>query len=81
MDVAHDSRWYARRALVAYLVTIAITRGITTVLHLRGAGADGDVIIDGIHIHHMVFGLTILVILTFGELLILGARRPLPAGP
>jgi len=58
-------RWRARWALAAFVVTALITRAITVTLHLRGAGTDGGLIIAGLHIHHMVFGLLILIALTF----------------
>lgn len=49
---------------MAFLVTEIITRTITTTLHLRGAGSDGGLIIGGVHIHHMVFGLVILAVIS-----------------
>lgn len=62
-------RWHARWALAAFIVTALVTRTITTVLRLRGAGTEGGLMIDGLHIHHMVFGLIILAVLTFMMLL------------
>ena len=38
-----------------------VTRGITTVLHYRGAGPNGGIVIGGVHIHHMVFGIILLL--------------------
>lgn len=67
--VARGPRWHARWALAAFLVTALVTRTITTVLRLRGAGTEGGLMIDGLHIHHMVFGLVILAALTFTMLL------------
>lgn len=63
-EQTRDSRSAARWALAAFIVTEVITRTVTTVLHLRGAGPNGGLIIYGTHIHHSVFGLTILAILT-----------------
>lgn len=57
-------RWRARWALLAFLATWAVTRAITTVLHIRGAGGNGGIVIAGVHIHHAMFGLTILLVLT-----------------
>lgn len=54
------------------MVTALITRAITLTLHLRGAGTDGGLIILGLHIHHMVFGLLLLLALTFMFVLFLG---------
>jgi hypothetical protein len=65
-------RWRARWALAAFLVTAIITRGITLVLRMRGAGQDGGLIIADLHIHHMVFGLIILAGLTFVFVLFIG---------
>ncbi len=57
-----DPRIPARWALAAFVVTEIITRIVTTTLHLRGAGGNGGLIINGVHIHHMVFGLLILTL-------------------
>lgn len=65
-------RWRARWALAAFVVTALITRAITLTLHLRGAGTEGGLIIAGLHIHHMVFGLIILIALTFMFVLFMG---------
>lgn len=72
MDVVRSPRWRARWAFLAFIVTVVLTRGVTTVLHLRGAGANGGLVIDGVHIHHMVFGIIILVVLTFDWMLHIG---------
>ena len=61
--------------LAAFVVTWVITRTITTTLHVRGAGADGGLLVGGVHIHHMVFGLAGLVVLTGGWLLGAGWMR------
>ena len=70
--VDRNPRWRARWALAAFVVTALITRGITVTLHLRGAGTDGGLIVAGLHIHHMVFGLLILIALTFMFVLFMG---------
>lgn len=70
--VDRTPRWRARWALAAFIVTALVTRAITLTLHLRGAGKDGGLIIFGLHIHHMVFGLIILAVLTFAFVLFLG---------
>ncbi len=67
-----SARWRARWMLAAFVVTWAVTRAITTTLHLRGAGADGGLLVGGVHVHHMVFGLIGLAVLTGAWLL--GAR-------
>lgn len=74
--VTRGPRWHARWALAAFLVTALVTRAITTTLRLRGAGTEGGLMIDGLHIHHMVFGLIILAVLTFMMLLHAGQGGP-----
>jgi hypothetical protein len=51
-------------ALTGYLLGVFLARGVTTVLHLRGDGADGGLIIHRVHIHHAIFGLTIMAVVT-----------------
>lgn len=48
---------------------MVVIRTVTTTLHLQGAGADGGLLIGGVHIHHMVFGLALLLVLTLAWLL------------
>lgn len=76
-------RWRARWALAAFVVTAIVTRVITVTLHLRGAGTEGGLIVAGLHIHHMIYGLAILLVLTFMFVLFIGestrwANRPWP---
>jgi len=51
-------------ALTGYLIGVFLARVVTTVLHLRGAGANGGLIIHRVHIHHSIFGLTIMAVVT-----------------
>jgi hypothetical protein len=44
-------------ATIAFAVALGITRALTTVLHEEGAGADGGIVIGGVHVHHLVFGI------------------------
>lgn len=74
--VTRGPRWHARWALVAFVVTALVTRVVTTTLRLRGAGTEGGLMIDGLHIHHMVFGLIILTVLSFMMLLHTGQGGP-----
>ncbi|MHB1139515.1 MAG: hypothetical protein ACYC2O_11205 [Microthrixaceae bacterium] len=73
----------AHWALAGFAIGVFLARVVTTVLHLRGAGANGGLIIDGVHIHHAIFGLTILAVITTGWMLghavdtRSGARAPL----
>jgi hypothetical protein len=59
-------------AALGFFVGLAITRGVTTWLHYHGAGANGGIIIGGVHIHHMVFGIVGLLLLGYGWLLLYG---------
>jgi len=54
----------AHWALGGYLIGVFLARVVTTVLHLRGAGANGGLIIHRVHIHHAMFGLTIMAAVT-----------------
>lgn len=73
-----DPRTPIRWALAAFVVTAVVTRTITLALHLRGAGENGGLMIGGTHIHHMVFGLIILAIVTVIWLVRQGAANPNP---
>src|SRR5262249_53602679 len=44
-------------ASLGFVVALAITRGVTTFLHYRGAGPNGGIVVRGVHIHHLVFGI------------------------
>jgi hypothetical protein len=60
-------------AALGFVVTLAITRAITTMLHDRGAGANGGIIVGGVHIHHFVFGMIGLLLLAYATGLLLWA--------
>jgi hypothetical protein len=59
-------------ALLGFLIALAITRGVTTVLHYKGAGANGGIVIGGVHIHHLVFGVVGLLLIGYAWLLLFG---------
>ena len=59
-------------ALSGYLLGVFLARVVTTVLHLRGDGGNGGLIIHGVHIHHAIFGLTIMAIITLMWMLEIG---------
>lgn len=59
-------------AAFGFTVALAITRGITTLLHERGAGPNGGLIVGGVHIHHFVFGMVGLLLLAYVWLLLFG---------
>jgi hypothetical protein len=57
-------RQRAQWALTGYLIGVFLARVVTTVLHLRGDGANGGLIIHGVHVHHSILGLTIMAVVT-----------------
>jgi hypothetical protein len=59
-------------AALGFTLALAVTRGITTLLHQRGAGPNGGIIVGGVHIHHFVFGMVGLLLLAYGWLLLFG---------
>ena len=59
-------------ATLGFTIALALTRGITTLLHERGAGPNGGVIVGGVHIHHFVFGMIGLLLLAYLWLLLFG---------
>jgi hypothetical protein len=59
-------------AALGFTVALAVTRGITTLLHERGAGPNGGIIVGGVHIHHFVFGMVGLLLLAYVWLLLFG---------
>jgi hypothetical protein len=64
-------------ASLGFVVALAVTRGITTALRYRGAGPNGGVVVGGVHVHHLVFGIVGLLIVGYGWLLLYGVgRRP-----
>jgi hypothetical protein len=65
-------------ATLGFVIALAITRGITTVLHERGAGPNGGIIVGGVHIHHFVFGMVGLLALAYAWLLLFGFEDTRP---
>jgi hypothetical protein len=59
-------------ATLGFTATLAVTRGITTLLHDKGAGPNGGLIIGKVHIHHFVFGMIGLLLLGYLWLLLVG---------
>jgi hypothetical protein len=59
-------------ATLGFVVALGVTRGITTLLHKRGAGPNGGLIVGGVHIHHFVFGMVGLLLLAYLWLLLFG---------
>ena len=65
-------------AALGFTITLAVTRGITTLLHERGAGPNGGLIVGGVHIHHFVFGMVGLLLLAYVWLLLFGFEATPP---
>jgi hypothetical protein len=59
-------------AALAFVVTIGIARAATGILHAKGAGADGGLIVAGAHIHHFVFGIALVLASSLSWLLLGG---------
>ena len=59
-------------ATAGFIGGVAVTRGVTTVFHYRGAGANAGLAIGGVHVHHMVFGIIAMLANSFGWLLLHG---------
>lgn len=57
-------------ATLGFTVALVVTRGITTLLHSRGAGPNGGIVVGGVHIHHFVFGMVGLLLLAYLWLLL-----------
>jgi len=62
-------------ATLGFVVALAITRGVTSVLHSAGAGANGGIVINGLHIHHLVAGIVILLLVGYAWLLLAGVHE------
>lgn len=65
-------------ATLGFTVALALTRGITTALHHLGAGANGGLIIGGVHVHHLVFGIIGLLLIGYLWLLLFGLEHTPP---
>ena len=64
-------------ATLGFVIALAITRGVTTFLRYRGAGPNGGIVVSGVHIHHLVFGIVGLLLLGYAWLLLYGfEHRP-----
>jgi hypothetical protein len=59
-------------ATLGFVVALAITRGVTTFLRYRGAGPNGGIVVSGVHVHHLVFGIVGLMLIGYAWLLLYG---------
>jgi hypothetical protein len=62
-------------AALGFVVALGLTRGVTTWLHYRGAGPNGGVVVDGVHIHHLVFGIAGLLLVGYVWLLLFAVEE------
>lgn len=62
-------------ATLGFVLALAITRGITGALHAAGAGTGGGIVIGGVHIHHLVAGIVILLLVGYAWLLLAGVNE------
>ncbi len=59
-------------AMAGFVAAIALSRLATGVLHAKGAGGAGGLTVAGVHIHHFVFGIAILLATSLSWLLLGG---------
>lgn len=71
-DHISTRRERALLAIGAFVVTVGLARAVTGVLHAKGAGENGGLVIAGVHLHHFVFGIAILLATSFSWLLLGG---------
>ncbi len=62
------SRRVAIRALVAFLVTFAFLRALTAVIHFQLLPIHNIVTRSGLHIHHLFWGILLLMVTGFAAL-------------
>jgi len=59
-------------ATLGFIAAVGVTRGVTTLLHHLGAGANGGIVVRGVHVHHLVFGIVLLLLVSYAWLLLFG---------
>lgn len=69
------SRDRALFATIGFLGAVVLTRGVTTLLHYHGAGSNGGIIIHGVHIHHLVIGIVLMLATSYLWLLLVGVEH------
>jgi hypothetical protein len=62
-------------ATLGFVVALAVTRAVTGWLHAAGAGANGGLVIGDVHIHHLVAGIMILLLVGYAWLLLAGVSE------
>ena len=68
-------RTRAAIATAAFLITVIVTRTITTFLHYRESDSSGGIVIRGVHVHHLIFGVLLLLLTGYAWLLLVGGGR------
>ncbi len=59
-------------ATAGLVVTITVSRTVTGVLHAKGAGSSGGIVVGDVHVHHFVFGIVIVLATSLSWLLLGG---------
>jgi hypothetical protein len=62
-------------ATLGFVVALAVTRAITSWLHAAGAGANGGIVVGDVHIHHLVGGIVIVLLVGYAWLLLAGVHE------
>ena len=62
-------------ATLGFVVALGITRAITSGLHAAGAGANGGLVIGDVHVHHLVAGIVLLLLVGYAWLLLAGVNE------
>jgi hypothetical protein len=62
-------------ATLGFVVALSITRAITSGLHAAGAGDNGGIVIGDVHVHHLVAGIFILLLVGYAWLLLAGVNE------
>ncbi len=50
---------------IGFLASFAVTRAVTHLLRMEHAGTSGGILVNGVHIHHLVFGIVILLVVGY----------------
>ena len=69
-------------ASIAFFVTFGLTRLVTHAIH-GGVHPFGNLVFRGLHVHHLVWGILLLLVVGYGWLIQVGtgdSRSPLAAG-
>jgi hypothetical protein len=59
-------------AALGFAVALGIARATTAILHAKGEGQDGGIVVGDIHVHHYLFGLAAVFLVAFLWMLEIG---------